>query len=492
MRLGVIRRREQLRLIPAPAAALLLLAAAAPVASAETPVWSRMAEVDLAAAYRFLAENHPGAVPATGDTDFVAALGRGREEAGKVASLARNYGGYRAALQRFAAEFRDAHISSAAAFPVPQRWPGFIVSPGGGAWRVIARADEQAPALGSLLLSCDGGAPDAFAEARLAPFTSDWSVESQRLRASARLLVDSGNPSHPPLAQCEFRAPGGDPIQHRLVWRQLAPADWAKHMGAALPEAEEELYLRPFDDGYWVRLGTLSAAAYPIVRQAEAQRAALRAAPFVVVDLRSNSGGASIFTDKLAYAIYGTRAVRAARKKAGRGPDLMIWRATEASRNEADSYVKRAGPLGPDDPYLLGLSAQRDSIAKAIEAGSPLASAPIEVERTRPTSSDRVRKPPRVFLITDRRCFSSCLVGVKLFRDLGAVHMGEETNANTHYSNLRTVELPSGLSTFSTLQAYMPALPRKVGPFAPAIPLTGLADDARLRQEVRKAVAGRR
>lgn len=55
-----------------------------------------------------------------------------------------------------------------------------------------------------------------------------------------------------------------------------------------------------------------------------------------------------------------------------------------------------------------------------------------------------------------------------------------------------TVELPSGLSTFSTLQAYMPALPRQFGPYFPAVPLrVDLADDAALQQNVRQLLARR-
>lgn len=491
MRPGEKDWRKQLKSIRASAAALIIaVAASPPPAGAETQAWSTMAEADLAAAHQFLVENHPGAVPAAGDTAFIAALASGREEAGKLARQARSYGGYRAALQRFAAEFKDAHISSGAAFPLPQRWPGFVAADEGEGWRVVARADEAAPAPGSRLVSCDGRAPQGLVRARLAPFVSDWSAKAQRVRASARLLVDSDNPMHPPLVQCEFATPGGDVIRHPLSWRKLDSAEWAKHMDAAFPIAPEEVYLRAFEGGYWMRLGTLSPKAHSIVQQAEAQQAALRASPFIVIDLRSNGGGASVFTDKLARVIYGARAVHRARNKAGLGPNLMVWRANATTRAEADAYVKRFAPIGaPGDPFLLGLAAQRDAIAKAVEAGSPLASAPIEAGQASSPAVDNVRKPPRVLVVTDRYCFSSCLTGLKLFLDLGALHMGEETNANTHYSNLRTVELPSGLSTFSTMQAYMSALPRKLGPFTPAVPLTALSDDARLQQSVREVLA---
>ena len=74
----------------------------------------------------------------------------------------------------------------------------------------------------------------------------------------------------------------------------------------------------------------------------------------------------------------------------------------------------------------------------------------------------------RIVLVTDNACFSSCLLVTDAFRRLGALHVGQATDANTHYMEVREAELPSGLSMFSTLQALGPAAPPQIGPFAPA------------------------
>lgn len=462
-------------------------------ARAGSPAWTIMAEADLAAAYELLANTHPGAVPETGDAAFLLALAIGRQEASKLAAQARSFGGYRAALQLFAAKFGDAHISTSSNFPLPQRWPGFIVGDREHAWGVIARADEASPPIGSRLVSCDGQTPKQLAEGRLAPFTADWTVRSQRLRASTGLLLNNGNPLHPALTSCTFTTPAGDSIQHRLAWRGLGPGEWGKLMEGAVPIAPEELYVRSFDKGYWVRLGTLSGKAFPLIQQVEAQQAAIRAAPYVIVDLRANGGGASVFTDKLARVIYGAGAVYRAQRKEAPGPNDMVWRASPGALDYAEATLKRAAGMGePEDPGLLGLQAQREALAKALAAKSPIARAPIDLHVSGRPPADVVKKPPRVIVVTDRYCFSSCLTGVHLFRQLGALQVGEETNANTHYSNMVTVELPSGLSTFSTLQAYMPALPRQLGPYVPAVPLPiNLADDVALQQSVRELLARR-
>jgi hypothetical protein len=140
------------------------------------------------------------------------------------------------------------------------------------------------------------------------------------------------------------------------------------------------------------------------------------------------------------------------------------------------------------------MAAQRNSIKAALEAGRPLAEAPAAIDPNAALRKrDRVKRPPRVVLVTDRICFSSCLQAARLFRDLGATQVGQETNANTHYSNVITTALPSGLSNFTSLQAYSTYVPRQLGPYTPAIPFdVDLADDRAVEAEVRKLIAARR
>ena len=56
---------------------------------------------------------------------------------------------------------------------------------------------------------------------------------------------------------------------------------------------------------------------------------------------------------------------------------------------------------------------------------------------------------------------------VRDLRALGALHVGEATNAATRYMEVREIALPSGLSTFSTLQKVMIGEDADIGPFAP-------------------------
>jgi hypothetical protein len=469
------------------------LAGYTPPALAQSEAWSRMAQEDLEAARAFIEETHPGAVPAGGDATFLGQLRDGYAQARSMARSARTFGGYRAALDRFAAAFDDPHIASSTWVRPDHFWPGFLISSRSGGWKVVAGGKADSPEAGAELISCDGKSPDALAAAALAPFTPAWAVSAQRMKASSSLLLDSGNPHQPRPQACQFRLPDGKTSMHRLDWRRIGSGDLAKQFARLGPFASQETALRPFEGGWWIRLGTQSGAAFPLMKQVEARQADLRRAPLIVLDLRGNDGGASFISDRIAEVIFGTARVdSAARPKGAREPQKMIWRASPTTLRTAEGYVERAARLfTPDHPGVLGMTAQRDAIKAALERGVPLAEGPVTIDAAaRLRSRDRPRRPPNVILITDRICFSSCLQAARLFRDLGSTHVGQETSANTHYSNYIVTDLPSGLSSFSSLQAYSSYVPRQLGPYTPAIPLkVDLADDGAVEEEVRKLIA---
>lgn len=474
------------------AGAGLALAFAPAPAPAQSEAWSRMAEDDLEAARAFIGETHPGAVPARGDLTFLGQLRDGYAQARSLAKSARTFGGYRAALERFAAAFDDPHIASASWVRPDSLWPGFLVSSRRGGWQVVAGGSPDGPEAGAELLSCDGKSPDALAAASLGPFTPAWAVNAQRMKSSSSLLLDTGNPHQTRPRQCDFRSADGRRSTHRLNWRRIGSSDLARQFEKLGPVASEEVALRSFEGGWWIRLGTQGGSAVPLMKEVEARQADLRRATVVVVDLRGNGGGASFISDRIAEVIYGTARVdRVAFPKDAAYPEKVVWRASATTLKTANAYVERAGRLGPAHPLALGMAAQRDSIKAALELGSPLAEAPAAIDSNAPLRKlDRVKRPPRVVLVTDRLCFSSCLQAARLFRELGATHVGQETNANTHYSNVLAIDLPSGLSNFSSLQAYSVHVPRQLGPYAPRITFgVDLADDRAVEQEVRKVIA---
>lgn len=475
-----------------PLAGAVLLASAAPTL-AQSGAWSRMAEEDLKAARTFIEETHPGGAPGVGDGVFLGQLDKGYADAQALAREARTFGGYRAAITRFAAAFDDPHITSASWVQPDNFWPGFLVSSRRGGWKVVAGGLADGPAAGAELVSCDRKSPAALAAAWLGRFTGSWKIAAQRMRTSSSLLLDSGNPYQPRAESCDFRSGDGKIATYKLNWRRIGRGDLGRQFEKLGPVASQEVGLRAFEGGWWIRLGTLSQAALALLKDVEARQAELRGAPFVVVDLRGNDGGASFISDRIAEVIYGMARVDSATYPKGvREPQKVIWRATPRTLKTAGAYVERAVRIvGADHPLALGMVAQRDAIQAALSRGSALAEAPASVDaQASLRRRDSVKKPPKVILVTDRICFSSCLQAARLFRDLGAKHVGQETSANTRYSNAITTDLPSGLSNFSSLQAYWTYVPMQLGPYKPTLILdVDLADDRAVEAEVAKLIA---
>jgi hypothetical protein len=460
-------------------------------ALAQSELWAQMSAQDLASAKALIAVNHPAAIPGH-DAEFEAALNGGYTSAMQLAAQVRSYDGYRAVLQRYAAGFADRHISSRALLESPQRWPGFMVALGED-WRVVSSVDEAAPKPGTLLIGCDGVAALELAESRLRPTMSNWSIAAQRKRNSWRLLIDDGDPFVTVPKRCTFTNDAGERFEHALNWRSISVSELNAQMRVAVGRPKPDVSLSTFADGWWIRLGTLVDDARPVVDEVARRSAELRGGRFVVVDLRGNGGGSSIYPERIAEVLYGEQRTASVLKKIAAGPDATTWRVSAGNLATIEQYVSRfSRELGPDDWLVHELKRSQLAVSEALRDGAAVATVSHEVATKKKQS--KARGPaPLVILVTDRFCFSSCLMATDLFRGLGALHVGEETDQNTHYTEVRSIALPSGLSTFSTMQAIDRSHARRIGPFTPTIVYSGRTDDdAAVRAWVSERVLGSR
>ena len=242
--------------------------------------------------------------------------------------------------------------------------------------------------------------------------------------------------------------------------------------------------VRPIGDGWWIALQSLTDPAAPVVADVVAKVETLRKAKFVAVDLRGNGGGSSAFGEQIARALMGddyvSRILGAANNDCG-----DVWRVSEGNIRQLKYYVDTlALTRGPDFEREMSQQLARTKEARA--AGRSLSgSVTCHAKAARSSKPSRSKFAGRLIVITDNVCFSSCLEVTKDFLTLGALHVGQTTDANTHYTENRDEVLPSGLARFSTQQAISPAAPLRYGPFVPAVAYDGdIADTAALERWV--------
>ncbi|MDQ2879389.1 MAG: S41 family peptidase [Pseudomonadota bacterium] len=458
---------------------------ASPGAPLVSPVqWRQAAEGDLRAAHDLLAQNHPGAVPALHDTAFIDALERGYRDALAQAASVTSYEGYQAVLARYADGFGDGHIWSRPLYlPARLNWAGLLIAKRGDRW-IVADEDPDDPATplrGWQLVDCDGMPVDDFGRRSLGTYMIDWSVGAQQIQAAPWLLVNAGNPFVPKPKACRFTN-GGATRTLTLSWRSLRRDVLMPRIAALTGSGAAGFGVRKAGRGYWIALQSLDTGAPAVVAQVAAQKEAMRQADFVVLDLRGNGGGGSLFGRQIAQSLLGDAYVAA--RLGGEDQDDCgdVWRASPGNIAQLDKFLVELGPVrGPEFVKVIGdikAKAQAASAAKAAFTG-PVSCRDMAAR----APADRAAVAPamrgRLVLLTDNACFSSCLAVTDDYLHLGALQVGQTTDACTHYTEVRQIVLPSGFSVFSTLQALAPSAPRRLGPFAPVATFDGDIADTR-------------
>lgn len=457
-----------------------------PIQAQAADFWRAAAQADVEAAYALIVENHPGALPEIGDTAFRAALNAAHATALARAASVSSLEGYTATLAAFGVALGDKHIGSRPLYVTARvDWSGLITAKRADRWIVVdEEATPSAPSVkGAQLMSCDGRSAEDLARASLGVFKVDWSVGAQQIQAAPWLLIDEHNPfvSRPKI--CLFDK-AGEQLSVTLAWRSIARVALTRRVVAAIGAGSAGFGVRQVGDGWWIALQSLTDPAAPVVADVVAKSETLRKAKFVVLDMRGNGGGSSTFGEQIARALMGddyvSRALGPANNDCG-----DVWRTSEDNIRQLKYYVDTLGATRGAD-FKREMAQQLARAKEARAAGRPLSgSVTCHAKAARTSARPRSKFAGRLIVVTDNVCFSSCLEVTKDFLTLGALHVGQTTDANTHYTENRDEALPSGLSRFSTQQAISPAAPLRYGPFVPAIAYDGdIADTAALERWV--------
>lgn len=435
--------------------------------------WRDAAGEDLAAIRDVIAQDHPAMAPSLDDADFQALERRSFTAASDLASMVTDEAGYRAALRAYTVGLGDKHIK--VGFPGRRdrfRWAGFLTERRAERF-VVGYSEISEVDAGDVLVSCDGQVADDIAEAKLGTFHANWRFEAQRIAKAPYLFIDLGNPFVEPWSHCTFTRQG-ETIDVGLSWPSISDSASFKDYTRSL-DANSIFDVRPMKKGgYWIRLPRLNGQGRELVDGLDARRYELRQAPFVVVDVRGNSGGNSEIGSDLARIL----GLQPTPPRLLHGKASVHWRASPSNADTLRAFAENSDTLRTDQQRAFWRG-QAEKIAQTVARGGEF-SPPLPEDRpvlgSVDTSSVSTANA-RVFLLTDHACFSACLLMTDEFRRAGAAHIGIETDAATRYMDVGESLAASGRVSVQTVRKVALHSPYWRGPYTPVARFHGDSRD---------------
>jgi hypothetical protein len=453
--------------------------------NAESLDWAAIFRDDLQAARDIILDSHPGPVDAL-NPEFVDWLRAGFEQQIVLAKSIDSVDEYVYAMLKYIGGFRDGHLGIR--FNVdrgPARWPGFFTT-----WRngtVVVHTVDPAVvselAEGDQLQSCDGQSAEQLIRQRVFDFQFDPALPASWVPAAARIFVDLGNPFVDVPRQCIFVREDRQ-IALNLRWRELSWDDHRDDYTAARGRTRPEVGLFVPENGvYWLQASTFGPNETQITAYHNAfrqLRAARPDAKLIVLDMRGNDGGSSMWADLFAEALWdespGNDEERAT---------FVEWRVSEGNV----AYWETVPPMlaeqfGDSHSAYHWSNHVLQHLAASLQDGQSLwRETPAEGEPDSPETStarnSNLASPGydgTIVVLTDTTCGSACLDAMSLLAEVpGVVHVGSVTAADTQYMESRPAELPSGLATLVIpIKVYRGRVRPDGGYFTPALQFDGL------------------
>ena len=442
-------------------------------------LWAERTRVDLRAMHDTLAESHPGPLDEENPAFRVfqaEGLSAGLSRAHEVTS----YEGYVFALRRYAAGFRDGHLSVSSSPRLKASWPGFVVTYREGGYFVHGEPDEPdekdgAARAGDRLIACDGVSIEERMRRDVFPYGGNPSLAASYPDKAPLLLVDLGNPDVPRARACHLER-GSSKVTIRLNWSPIDEAKLWPLVEAARFGAPSSFGMKTLASGIeWVSLPTFkpkSDADTIALRGAVRRAADLRRSRAIVFDVRGNRGGNSQWAEDIVAALYGDAYVTFRKVREGLSTAYADWRvSTENIAHLRALLPKLEAESGAESPIVeMVRDVARDMTLAAREGRAYVAYH--DPPPRLPEGGEAPESPvsAQVFLLTDGRCGSSCLDFADLLFAMGNVrHIGEPTNADTTYGDVRGVSLPSGFSRLTFAMKVIRGRPRGNNePYVPA------------------------
>lgn len=426
--------------------------------------WSATLVQDATGLHDIMVDSHPGTHDPLNPA-FRPRLDRGLELALERAKTTTDAGGWWWALRAYVASFEDGHVGinvTQPGYSFATRWPGFLTIYR-GADQVVAdrdEADSATPPLGARLIDCDGVAADALAEQRIGQFRGRWFLEAQHVLFGDWMFLSAQNPWISEMRQCRFETDGATKT-YSLNWR-ATPDDLGARRTRLIQSRALDFGITTLDDGgLWISTpsfngdpsGETYAKLTALIEEMKVRQASLRAAPYVVLDVRGNGGGSSHWSELMAQILWGDDWMAAHSEPAN---EAVEWRASDGNLAQISDFLDQLRAAN-GQPQMIAWAERVVTGMKAAQAEGQVywrdadddTGAPV----TPPAPAPQLMAGP-AYVLTDSSCGSACLDAVDLWKAAGAVQVGRETTADTVYMDIRNPVLPSGLAQI--------ALPMKV------------------------------
>lgn len=412
--------------------------------------WAAAARMDIEAIHATLRDNHPGPVDAANPA-FSKWLTEGRALALEQAATATHAGDYWRAVRRYTNGFRDGHIHFGFSAPMARAWPGLLTMRNAdGRTTVVLNDEEPAVPRGAELLTCDGLDAQALQQRWVDPYRWNADIPHDRTAKSVFLMMAVDSDAQRPRV-CRFRSEGRE-FELPLRWSSISEQRSSELIDRARGSTRPPLALRQIDQVWFVSLPTFHLnpeqvhTMRALIRELGQAAQTLREAPWVVLDVRGNTGGNSGWGSEVASALFGKVTVE---RIEGQFDWTVDWRASPRnamSLQQAADDAEQRGQLN-DARYRRGLAAE---IAEAATKGLPYVRKPSPARITAHNQDATSPFKGRVFLLTDHACASACLDFVDIARRLpGVIHLGLPTSADSIYIDNTGGPLPSGQGAFS-------------------------------------------
>lgn len=421
----------------------------------EAQRWSRTAVDNIGRVHAIIQQSHP-AILDPDARDFHQWFRQGHDQAMALARRATTPQRAFAALRFYTSGYKDNHLvvwnptPSAAAVT----WAGWAVQRQGGRYRVSGRAAQwpvDRPQVGEQVLSCDGRPLDDLLADKVAPFVTRLThLESTKSYLAWHLTHESPTaPLWEPLRvrQCTTRAATGEIRQYGMAWQPQTDKD-AQALEQHRRPQQGITQVRP--GVHWVHASNFQPKSSKAVARFEQMLDGIRQtgdAQAVVLDVRGNGGGNSMFGNRILLALLTDAILKDDEPQQPQGP-RAYWRVSTIALETFEERKARFRETEGTDSEAYHFTLQLASLMQeAASRGQDFVEQPrgntSHPEFQQDAAQERAHHfSGRLVLVTDAYCASACLDFVSAaLRIPGIVHVGSPTGTDTQYTDVGRMAL---------------------------------------------------